>query len=142
MKIASSLFLVALLGLSPARAAEPVPAPQPIFFPAGSTSGTVGGRVVRGKRDLYSVKAIARQIMTVTITTPDGNAVFQIYEPGAQITRDSDGILEFNGKALHGASAGEDATRWSGRLPASGTYLLVVGSTRGNASYSMDIKIE
>jgi hypothetical protein len=142
MKIASSLFLVALLGLSPARAAEPVPTPQPIFFATGSTSGTVGGRVVRGKRDLYSVKVIARQIMTVTITTPDGNAVFQIYEPGTQISRDSDGILEFKGKALHGASEGEDATRWSGRLPTSGTYLIAVGSTRGNAGYSMDVKIE
>jgi hypothetical protein len=140
MKVAWSLFLVLLLGASPARSAEPVPAPQPIFFAAGSSSGTVGGRVVRGKRDLYSVKAIARQILTVTITTPDGNAVFQIYEPGTTISRDADGLLEFKGKTLH--DVGADAARWSGRLPLSGTYIISVGSTRGNASYSMDVKLE
>ncbi|MDB5489081.1 MAG: hypothetical protein JWQ58_2796, partial [Reyranella sp.] len=37
---------------------------------------------------------------------------------------------------------GEDATRWAGRLPRKGTYIIAVGSTRGNANYSMDVKIE
>ena len=123
-------------------AAEPIPSPKPIFFATGSTSGTVGGRVLRGERSLYSVNAKAGQTMTVTITTPDGNAVFQLYEPGTTIGRDNDGLLEFHGTALHGAADGEDATRWSDRLPKSGTYLIVVGSTRGNARFSMDVKIE
>jgi hypothetical protein len=123
-------------------AAEPIPSPKPIFFATGSTSGTVGGRVVRPERSLYSVNAKAGQTMTVTLTTPDGNAVFQIYEPGTTIGRDNDGLLEFHGQALHGAAAGEDATRWSDRLPKSGTYLIVVGSTRGSARFSMDVKIE
>ena len=123
-------------------AAEPVPSPKPIFFATGSTSGTVGGRVLRGERNLYSVNAKAGQTMTVTITTPDGNAVFQLYEPGTTIGRDNDGLLEFHGKPLHGAAEGEDATRWQGRLPKSGTYLIVVGSTRGNGRYSMDVKSE
>jgi hypothetical protein len=113
-----------------------------IFFATGSTRGTAGGHVVRGNRDLYSVKAIGGQIMTVTITAPDDNAVFQIYEPGTQIGRDADGLLQFTGKALAHADDGDDATRWSGRLPRSGTYLIVIGSTRGNARYSMDVKIE
>ena len=123
-------------------AAEPIPSPKPIFFATGSTSGTVGGRVLRGERSLYSVNAKAGQTMTVTITTPDGNAVFQLYEPGTTIGRDNDGLLEFHGQALHGAADGEDATRWSDRLPKSGSYLIVVGSTRGNARFSMDVKIE
>jgi hypothetical protein len=107
-----------------------------------SASCTVGGRAQRGDRNLYSVNAKAGQTMTVTITTPDGNAVFQLYEPGTTIGRDNDGLLEFHGKALHGAADGEDATRWSDRLPKSGSYLIVVGSTRGNARFSMDVKIE
>jgi hypothetical protein len=134
-----------LLGFAPAPgvgAAEPVPTPKMIFFATGSTRGTVGGHVLRGARHLYSVKATAGQIMTVSITAPDDNAVFQIYEPGAQVTRDADGVLEFSGPALHGAADGEDAARWSGRLPRSGAYLVVVGSTRGNARYSMDVTIE
>jgi len=119
-----------------------VPTPKMIFFATGSTRGTAGGHVLRGARDLYSLKAIASQVLTVTITAPDDNAVFQIYEPGTQIGRDADGLLQFTGKALARADDGDDATRWSGRLPRTGTYLIVVGSTRGNARYSMDIKIE
>ncbi len=137
-----AFLLALLLGATAAGAAEPVPTPKMIFFATGSTRGTVGGHVLRGARDLYSVKAVAGQIMTVTITAPDDNAVFQIYEPGAQIGRDADGLLQFAGKALANADDGDDATRWSGRLPRTGTYLIAVGSTRGNARYSMDVKIE
>ena len=137
-----ALLLALLLGASAAGAAEPVPTPKMIFFATGSTRGTAGGHVLRGNRDLYSVKASAGLIMTVTITAPDDNAVFQIYEPGTQIGRDADGLLQFTGKALANADNGDDATRWSGRLPRTGTYLIVIGSTRGNARYSMDVKIE
>lgn len=136
------LLLALLLGASAAGAAEPVPTPKMIFFATGSTRGTAGGHVLRGARDLYSVKASAGLNMTVTITAPDDNAVFQIYEPGTQIGRDADGLLQFTGKALANADDGDDATRWSGRLPRTGTYLIVIGSTRGNARYSMDVKIE
>jgi hypothetical protein len=137
-----AFLLALLLGATAAGAAEPVPTPKMIFFATGSTRGTAGGHVLRGNRDLYSVKAGAGQVMTVTITAPDDNAVFQIYEPGAQIGRDADGLLQFTGKALAHADDGDDATRWSGRLPRTGTYLIVIGSTRGNARYSMDVKIE
>jgi hypothetical protein len=137
-------FVLALLlgAAAAAGAAEPVPTPKMIFFATGSTRGSTGGHVVRGARDLYSVKAIAGQAMTVTITAPDDNAVFQIYEPGTQVGRDADGLLQFTGKALSRADDGDDATRWSGRLPRTGTYLIVIGSTRGYARYSMDVKIE
>jgi hypothetical protein len=134
-------FLFALpLALAAAFASEPIPVPKPIFFAKGSSSGTVGGHVLRGERDLYSLKAAAGQILTVTVTAPDDNAVFQIYEPGTTIGRDPDSILEFKGKALH--AAGDDTTRWHGPLPRNGTYIIAVGSTRGNARYSMDVKIE
>jgi hypothetical protein len=134
--------LALLLGLAAARAAEPVPTPKMIFFATGSTRGTVGGQVQRGARHLYSLKALAGQIMTITITAPDDNVVFQIYEPGVQIARDTDGLLQFTGTALAHAADGDDTTRWNGRLLHTGTYLIVVGSTRGNARYSMDVKIE
>jgi hypothetical protein len=137
-------FLLALMlgAAAAAGAAEPVPTPKMIFFATGSSRGTVGGHVLRGARDLYSLKATAGQILTVTLTAPDDNAVFQIYEPGTQIGRDSDGLLQFTGKALPRADDGDDTTRWSGRLPRTGTYLVAIGSTRGNARYSMDVKIE
>jgi hypothetical protein len=134
------LFLA--VACSPARAADPLPSIKPIFFATGSTRGTVGGHVLRAARDLYSLNAGQGQVLTVTITAPDDNAVFQIYEPGTTAARDADGLIEFKGNALHAAGDGDDATRWSGRLPRGGTYLIVVGSTRGNARYSVDVKIE
>ena len=137
-----AFVLVLLLGAQSAIAVEPVPTPRKIFFATGSTRGTIGGHVLRGARDLYSLTATAGQFMTVTLTTPDDNAVFQIYEPGTTLGRDADGILEFHGASLHVAGDGNDATRWSGRLPRTGTYLIAVGSTRGNARYSMDVRIE
>jgi hypothetical protein len=137
-----AFLFISMLGAASAIAADPLPTPKPIFFARGSTRGTVGGHVLRGARDLYSLTASAGQTLTVTLTTPDDNAVFQIYEPATQVSRDADGTLAFKGAALHAADAGDDATRWSGRLPRTGTYLIVVGSARGNAGYSMDVKIE
>ncbi len=145
MKMTLSVFslLVALIA-APAGlwAVDPVPVPRPIYFSSGAKSGTVGGHVQRGEQNLYSLVGDAGQFMTVSMTTPGGNAVFQIYEPDTAIGRDADGLLEFKGPALHGADDGQDATRWSGRLPRTGTYLIVVGSTRGNARFSMDVKVE
>ena len=142
-RVLAFLLAFVLLPLNLAIAAEPVPTPKKIFFATGSTRGMAGRpHVLRGERDLYSVNASAGQFMTVTLTTPDDNAVFQIYEPGTTLGRDADGVLEFHGTSLHVAGDGNDATRWSGRLPRTGTYLIAVGSTRGNARYSMDIRIE
>ncbi len=137
-----AVLLALLLPLELAVAAEPIPTPRKIFFATGSTRGTAAGHVLRGSRDLYSLNASSGQFMTITLTAPDDNAVFQIYEPGTSLGRDADDILEFRGTALPGAGDGNDATRWTGRLPKTGTYLIAVGSTRGNARYSMDIRIE
>ena len=142
MRIAAPFFLCLFFLMCGALAADPIPTPRPIYFATGSTKGTVGGHVLRGERALYTITAAAGQTMTVTITAPEGNAAFQIYLPGTTIARDNDGILEFKGTALPGASETDDATRWSGRLPQRGTYLIVVGGTRGNAGYTMDVKIE
>lgn len=143
MRRTVALLLGLLLApLDLAVAAEPVPTPRKIFFATGSTRGTAAGHVLRGARDLYSLNASTGQYMTITLTAPDDNAVFQIYEPGTTLGRDADDILEFHGASLPGAGEGNDATRWTGRLPRTGTYLIAVGSTRGNARYSMDIRIE
>jgi hypothetical protein len=145
MKVFLSVFssLALFLSATAVSAAEPIPSPKPIYFATGSSSGTEGGHVLRGERALYSVKIPpGGATLTVTLTAPDDNAVFQIYEPGTTIGRDNDGLLEFQGKALHGAEEGEDATRWKGQLKRPGVYLIVIGSTRGNAKFSMDVKVE
>jgi len=142
--LASVPFAVPLV--SPAYAADPAPQPvpkvRPIFFPKGSHGGTVGGRVLLGNRNLYSLTAAQGQTLTVSLTAPDDNAVFQIYEPDTKVQRDADGTLEFVGKALSATGNGDDATRWSGHVPRTGTYLIAVGSTQGEARFSIDVKVE
>jgi len=102
---------------------------QKIRFAKGSSSATVSGAVVRGDSDRYYVGARKGQTMSVKITSEEDNAVFQIYLPGEQ-------------KALHGAGDGDDATNWSGELPADAEYVIVVGGTRGNATYKLKVSIE
>lgn len=102
---------------------------QKVRFARGTSSTTIRGAVVRGDRDRYYVGAKAGQTMTVSITSPGSNAVFQIYFSGEQ-------------EALEGAADGDDATKWSGRLPADNEYVIVVGGTRGNARYTLRLSIE
>ena len=112
-----------------------------VNFAQGSNSTLIQESVVRGESDQYFLTAKAGQKMEVSITSVEQNAVFQIYQPGYKVGKDEDGILEIKGTALKGAAEGEDATAWKGDLPSSGKYLIVVGPTRGNASYKLKIAI-
>jgi hypothetical protein len=94
-----------------------------INFARGRSSAVVENAVVRGERDVYLLNAKARQKMTVSITSLEKNAVFDITSP--------------NGKTLR-----QEATSWSGALPATGQYKIVVGGTRGNASYKLQVGIK
>lgn len=100
-----------------------------VRFAKGTSSATIKGAVVRGDRDRYYVGARAGQTMTVKITSLENNAVFQIYFAGEQ-------------ESLPGAGDGDDAMKWSGELPADNEYVIVVGGTRGNATYSLTISIK
>lgn len=98
-----------------------------IKFARGKTSAVVSNSVVRGDRDTYIIGARQGQKMSVTITSLEKNAVFQIQTP--------------DGSFLAGADEGDDAMRWSGSLPMSGDYEIIVGGTRGNASYKLTVGI-
>jgi hypothetical protein len=98
-----------------------------VRFARGSSSATLEGAVVRGDRDVYIVGANGGQSMSVNISSLERNAVFQIEAPG--------------GNELRGAGETDDAMQWSGTLPASGDYRIIVGGTRGNASYTLRVSI-
>jgi hypothetical protein len=100
-----------------------------IKFARGRNSAVISGAVIRGERDRYIVGAREGQQMTVSIKSLEDNAVFQIYFAGEQ-------------ESLEGAGEADDATRWSGKLPSSVDYVIVVGPARGNASYKLEVKIE
>ncbi len=100
-----------------------------ITFKRGEASATVRGSVVRGDRDEYTISARKGQQLRVSITSREDNAVFQIYTIGKRST-------------LEGAGEGEDATSWTGELPRTGVYTIVVGGTRGNANYTLKVEID
>lgn len=100
-----------------------------VHFAKGTSKITIKESVVRGDQDRYYIGANAGQTMTVKITSTEDNAVFQIYRAGEKET-------------LKGAGEEDDATNWSGELPANGQYVIVVGGTRGNATYALTISIE
>ena len=102
---------------------------QKVRFARGTSSATIHGAVVRGDRDRYYVAATKGQTMTVKITSTESNAVFQIYFHGEE-------------ESLAGAGDDDDATDWSGELPIDNEYVIVVGGTRGNATYTLKISID
>ena len=112
-----------------------------VSFAKGSNSTLIAASVVRGENDQYFLTGKAGQKMEVSLSAAEQNAAFAIYQPGYKAGKDADGILEINGAALPGAGEGEDATAWTGVLPSSGKYLILVGGTRGNATYKLKITI-
>lgn len=110
----------------------------PLWFPPGSFTTDLSGGVARGERACFTIGAGTGQTLSVIQRkSPDNNIVFQIYQPGWKVTPGSD----LSGNALKGAADGDDARDWSGKLPAKGFYLLVVGTTRGGGEYNLRIEI-
>ena len=123
-----TFFLLIALAFSLTTIASADGIRKHIKFARGKSSATVSGAVVRGDRDVYTIGARENQKMTVKITSPEKNAVFQ--------------IRKANGDFLSGADEGDDATSWSNALPTTGDYEIVVGGTRGNASYKLTVTIK
>ena len=102
---------------------------QKVRFARGKSSTTISGAVVRGDRDRYYLGATKGQTMSVKITSLENNAVLQVFLPGEQ-------------EALPRAGEEDDATSWSGELPDDAEYVIVVGGTRGNATYKLTVSIK
>jgi hypothetical protein len=132
----------AVLMLSTQLAAAACDPPVAVRFAAGASSAELTGGIPRGSLDCFTVTARAGQRLAVSQrpAAQPSNIVMQIYQPGWRIARTDDGP-EIAARALPGAGEGEDAKGWSGTLPASGTYLLVVGTTWGGGDYKIKVEI-
>ena len=100
---------------------------QPIRFAVGPMDVELNGTVISGDRDRYSLSMLAGEILDVQITSLEGNAVFSILGPD-QV-------------ALPGTEEGKDAIQWAVPIPADGAYSILVGPTRGNATYTLKVKV-
>jgi len=96
-----------------------------IRFARGRTTKVIKDAVVRGTRDRYLLRASRGQTLTVHITSIEDNAVFDVYSPGSR-------------QPLDGA---QETTDWTGELPRNGDYVISVGGTRGNATYTLEVTV-
>lgn len=92
-------------------------------FDKGKISTTVDSAVIRGDIDSYHLNAKSGQRISTAVTSFEDNAVFEIF---------------YRKNSEWSAIKGTQETRvWYGKLPESESnrYKIVVGGTRGNASY-------
>lgn len=122
--ISGSCLALVLWG-SLAMAADHI---KPVQFAKGKSGAEIKSTVVRGDRDVYKLSARAGQVLQVSLKSLEDNAVFQI-------------VQSQTGKYLKGAAEGQDTKKWNGALPATGEYRIIVGGTRGNATYTLMIHI-
>jgi hypothetical protein len=123
-KIRALLVAALLLGtaiLAPAQSDRT----RRVRFARGRTTTVIKDAVVRGTRDRYILRASRGQTLTVHITSLEDNAVFDVYRLGSN-------------QPLDGA---QETMDWTGELPRNGDYVIVVGGTRGNATYTLEVTI-
>lgn len=111
-----------------------------IRFARGTSTAIFESSVVRGEVKYYTLQARKGQRLRATITAPEKNAAFQIYSPGYAFTADQSTLTETS-TPLQGAAETDDAVTWEGELPSTGKYLIVVGATRGNSTYKVNISV-
>ncbi len=100
---------------------------QIIRYDAGPMTVDINGAVIRGERDVYQLNALAGETLDVIITSMEGNAVFTILGP--------------DDNPLPGTEEGKDINNWTVPIIVEGIYTIVVGSTRGNAAYTLKVSI-
>ncbi len=93
-----------------------------VRFRKGRSSASYSNAVIRGERNTYILGASGGQLMSVSISSIEANAVFNVVAP--------------NGRRL-----ASGRTSWSGQLPVNGKYRITVGGTRGNATYRISFAV-
>ncbi len=87
-------------------------------------SATVSGAVIRGERANYAVPVPSAGIrLRISITSLEDNAVVDLIDPS-------------------GVTIETEATSLDITVPASGDYQLVVGGTRGNATFDLTVALD
>lgn len=117
-----ALILVAILFLTSMTVPAQSDRTRRVRFARGRTTTVIKDAVVRATRDRYLLRARAGQTLIVHITSLEDNAVFDLYAPGRR-------------------TLAQEATDWTGELPRSGDYVISVGPTRGNATYTLEVTV-
>jgi hypothetical protein len=120
-------YLIAIYGgLAETQYTLSVVIPRRISFRSGATSARLQGNVGAHTTVTYLARARADQTMTVTITALTDDVLLTIY-----------GLDD--GQPLVRAASG--ATSWSGTLPATQDYVIMVVGTDAARRYTLDVEI-
>jgi hypothetical protein len=103
---------------------ETKPAYRRVQFKRGASSTTVSGKVSIALPDTYLVGARAGQTMTVQLTAPSKSVRFLLMSPTTRSLMD------------------DNSRSWTGTLPETGDYTILVDSDSRGATYSMTISIK
>lgn len=140
MKACKAATLLWFLLTASVATATPCDPPEAIRFARGQSAAEMHRGIARGDLDCLTFAARADQHLSASISSVEHNVVLQIYRPRWRTTRTENGI-GVKGRALPGAGEGSDVSSWSGRLPVTGTYLMVVGTTRGGGDYRLRLRV-
>lgn len=141
LRLSGVIALLIVSASSASAGAASCDAPAPIRFARGESAAAITGGIARGELACFTITARQGQDMVISNPAqPDTNVVMQIYQPPWTIAQSPDGI-RVRGRALPGTAEGEDATRWAGKLPKTGRYLLVLGASWGGADYHLQVEI-
>jgi hypothetical protein len=100
---------------------------KPIRFAVGPLDVSLDGAVINGERDRYSLNMLAGEILSVVISSLEGNASFSIIGPDQN--------------PMPGTEEYKSTIQWSIPIPADGAYAILVGPTRGNATYTLNVQV-
>lgn len=101
---------------------------QRVNFARGADNASFNDGIARGENLIYVLGAGAGQNMVVAISSTENNAVFEVHAPNGNIIG-------------RGTMTEEMDMVWEGRLPSSGDYRIVVGSTRGGSEFNAYFQI-
>lgn len=103
---------------------ESKPAYRRVQFKRGTSSTTLSGKVSIALPDTYLVGARAGQTMTVQLTAPGKSVRFLLMSPASR------NLIADNSRS------------WTGTLPETGDYTILVDANARAATYSMTISIK
>ena len=100
--------------------------PERIQFAAGATSATVTGYTTAIEPKRYVLRALAGQTMDVNLATESVHTYITVLNPRAENMAGADGPIH----------------NWSGRLPATGDYIIeVLNSGTGLANFALTVTV-
>jgi hypothetical protein len=103
---------------------ESKPAWRRVQFRRGSSSATVQGKVSIALPDQYLVGARAGQVMSVQLTSPQKSVRFLVMSPQST------------------SLIADNARTWTGTLPETGDYYIIVDGDERGGTYTMTISIK